>query len=59
MARGLRTKWELALDLLDRAVANGMRFEWVGADGSYGHVPEFLWGLVFRTLWPPKALGLL
>lgn len=23
---------------------------WVGADGGYGHVPEFLWGLVDREL---------
>lgn len=50
VAQGMRTKWELALELVDRAVANGVRFEWVGADGGYGHVPEFLWGLVDREL---------
>jgi SRSO17 transposase len=48
--RGMRSKWQLGLDLVDRAVANGVRFRWVGADGGYGHCPEFLWGLIDRQL---------
>lgn len=40
-----RTKQELALDIVRRAVANGVRFRWVGADAGYGLVPEFLNGL--------------
>jgi SRSO17 transposase len=48
--RGVRTKWQLGLDLVDRAIANKVRFSWIGADGGYGHCPEFLWGLVDRKL---------
>ncbi len=40
-----RTKWEIALDLYQRTVANGVRFEWIGADEGYGKVPEFLFRL--------------
>lgn len=50
VVQGMRTKWELALELVDWAVAHGVRFEWVGADGGYGDAPEFLWGLVDREL---------
>ena len=50
VSAGMHTKWELALELVDRALANGVRFQWVGADGGYGQVPEFLWGLVDREL---------
>jgi SRSO17 transposase len=48
--RGVRAKWQLGLDFVDRAIANSVRFHWVGADGGYGHCPEFLWGLVDREL---------
>lgn len=40
-----RPKWEIAFELWQRAVANGVRFEWVGADEGYGKVPEFLFKL--------------
>jgi len=40
-----RPKWQIALELWERAVANGIRFEWVGADEGYGKVPEFLFHL--------------
>lgn len=40
-----RPKWQIALELWQRAVANGVRFEWIGADEGYGKVPEFLFGL--------------
>ena len=40
-----RPKWKIALELWEHAVANGVRFEWVGADEGYGKVPEFLFYL--------------
>ena len=40
-----RPKWRIALALWEHAVANGIRFEWVGADEGYGRVPEFLFHL--------------
>jgi len=40
-----RPKWQIALDLRDQAVANGVRFEWITADEAYGEVPEFLFTL--------------
>jgi SRSO17 transposase len=40
-----RAKWKIALELWEHAVANGIRFEWVGADEGYGKVPGFLFHL--------------
>ena len=40
-----RPKWQIALELRRRAVANGVRFEWLGFDEGYGKVPEFLFAL--------------
>ena len=40
-----RPKWRIALELLDRAVANGVRFPWVTFDEGYGQAPEFLHAL--------------
>ncbi len=40
-----RPKWQIALELRDQAVANGVRLEWVGADEGYGEVPAFLFAL--------------
>jgi SRSO17 transposase len=43
-----RPKWQIGLELYDRAVANGVRFEWVTFDEDYGGKPEFLRGLARR-----------
>jgi SRSO17 transposase len=40
-----RPKWKIALELWEHAVANGVRFEWIGADEGYGRVPDFLFHL--------------
>lgn len=37
-----RSKQELALDLIERALANGVRFSWIGFDGFYGDNGQFL-----------------
>lgn len=35
-AQRFRTKQELAVDLIERALSNGVQFSWVGFDGFYG-----------------------
>jgi SRSO17 transposase len=37
-----RPKWRIALELLDRALANGLRLAWLTFDEGYGGKPEFL-----------------
>jgi SRSO17 transposase len=37
-----RPKWQIALELYDRAVANGIGFEWLTFDEYYGGKPAFL-----------------
>jgi SRSO17 transposase len=37
-----RPKWEIALELYDRAVANGVRFAWLTFDEGYGGKPGLL-----------------
>jgi SRSO17 transposase len=37
-----RTKQELALDLIERALENGVQFSWVGFDGFYGDNGQLL-----------------
>ncbi|MCM8597850.1 MAG: IS701 family transposase [Candidatus Accumulibacter sp.] len=41
-ARIYRSKAEIALGLIRRARRNGLSFDWVAADGGYGHLPWFL-----------------
>jgi SRSO17 transposase len=43
-----RPKWQIALELYDRAVANGVRFAWLTFDADYGGKPDFLRGLRAR-----------
>jgi SRSO17 transposase len=40
-----RPKWQIALELFDRAVANGVCFSWLTFDEGYGSKPGFLHGL--------------
>jgi len=40
-----RSKWEIALELYDRATAGGMEFDWLGFDEGYGGKPAFLRGM--------------
>jgi SRSO17 transposase len=40
-----RSKWKIAFELYDRAVANGVVFEWLTFDEGYGGKPLFLQGL--------------
>lgn len=37
-----RPKWRIALELYDRAIANGLHFGWLTFDEGYGGKPEFL-----------------
>jgi SRSO17 transposase len=43
-----RPKWTIALELYDRAKANGLHFDWTTFDEGYGGKPEFLRGLSAR-----------
>ena len=40
-----RPKWQIALDQVRRATANGVRFDWFTFDEGYGDKPGFLAGL--------------
>lgn len=44
-ARRYRSKSELALEMVESAIARGIRFGYVGVDGGYGKEPAFLRGL--------------
>jgi SRSO17 transposase len=44
-----RPKWEIALDLYDRAVRNGVAFDWLTFDEGYGSKPELLRKLTQRS----------
>ena len=41
-AQAYRTKHELALDLIERALSNDVQFSWVGFDGFYGSNGQLL-----------------
>ena len=45
-----RPKWVIALEQLDRAAANGVRFDWLTFDEWYGAKPEFLFLLDERGM---------
>ena len=43
-----RPKWKIALELYDRAMGNGLRFDWLTFDEGYGSKPELLRELTAR-----------
>jgi len=43
--RVFKTKSQLALEIVEQARRNGVRFGWVGADAGYGSGPDFLFAL--------------
>ena len=45
-----RPKWRIALELLDRAISNGVHFHFLVADEAYGRVPAFRDGVAERVL---------
>lgn len=45
-----RSKWQIALEQVDRARGNGVRFDWLTFDEWYGGKPDFLAGLDARGL---------
>lgn len=46
-----RPKWRIALDLLDRAKANGVTLDWLTVDEGYGGKPPFLRETDARGQW--------
>lgn len=40
-----RTKWQIALDQVRRAIGNAVRFSYIVFDADYGRVPQFWFGL--------------
>jgi SRSO17 transposase len=45
-----RPKWQMALEQIDRARANGITLDWLTFDEEYGKAPDFLKGLDDRRL---------
>jgi SRSO17 transposase len=45
-----RSKAQLALEMVDAAVENGLRFGWIGVDSGYGSHPWFLNAIADREL---------
>jgi SRSO17 transposase len=43
-----RPKWQIALELYDRALGNGLTFDWLTFDEGYGSKPELLRQLIQR-----------
>ena len=47
---GYRPKWQIALEQLDRAAANGLHLDWLTFDEEYGKRPGFVAGLDERQV---------
>lgn len=48
--RNHKTKPQIALDMIDELISQGVEFDWVGGDGLYGHNSELREGLDSRKL---------
>jgi SRSO17 transposase len=46
-----RSKWQIALEQVQRAVGNGVRFSYLVFDEDYGSIPGFWFGLDARGQW--------
>ena len=46
-----KTKPQLALEMVDQAISEGISFDWIGGDGLYGHNRELRKGLEKRGLF--------
>ena len=46
-----KTKPQLALEMVDQAISEGIEFDWIGGDGLYGHNSELRNGLEKRDLF--------
>jgi SRSO17 transposase len=46
-----RKKWEIALEMLDRTLKDGIILRWITADEFYGRVSKFLEGVAARGCW--------
>ena len=49
--RTYKTKPELALDMIDEDISRGVKFDWIGGDGLYGHNTKLTNGLDDRNLF--------
>lgn len=49
--RIFKTKPELALEMIDEDIKNGVEFDWIGGDGLYGHNQKLTGGLDERGLF--------
>jgi SRSO17 transposase len=49
--RKYKTKPQLALEIIDELISQGVEFDWIGGDGLYGHNREFREGLDKRNLF--------
>ena len=49
--RAHHSKPQLALAMIDESLAQGIRWDWIGGDGLYGHSAELLKGLDDRHLF--------
>ena len=49
--RVFKTKPELALEMIDEDIKNGVEFDWIGGDGLYGHNQKLTRGLDERGLF--------
>jgi SRSO17 transposase len=58
-----RPKWQIALEEVDRALANAVHLDWLTFDEEYGKAPEFVCGMDQRSLAfvgeVPKSLSCL